>query len=156
AWPVKVTDGTNSMPAMDAGARAGFQKITDGTNTAIVDPCANSALTRTAFVINQTAGAQVITGAASKQTYICSIFYVTATAQNVALVEGTGTVCATGTAGMAGGATAATGQNWAANEGWTNPATGFWHFKTATAADNLCLLQSGTGQISGGGSYVQN
>ncbi|MBZ5702109.1 MAG: hypothetical protein LAN84_09700, partial [Acidobacteriia bacterium] len=69
AWPVKVTDGTNSMPAMDAGARAGFQKITDGTNTAIVDPCANSALTRTAFVINQTAGAQVITGAASKQTY---------------------------------------------------------------------------------------
>ncbi len=49
----------------------------------------------------------------------------------------------------------ATGQNWAANEGWTNPATGYWHFKTATAADNVCLLQSGTGQISGGGSFVQ-
>jgi len=33
-WPVQVTDGTNTMPTMDAVARAGVQKITDGTNTA--------------------------------------------------------------------------------------------------------------------------
>lgn len=32
-WPVKVTDGTNSMPTMDVAARAGFMKVTDGTNT---------------------------------------------------------------------------------------------------------------------------
>ena len=32
-WPVKVTDGTNSMPAMDVAGRAGFVKVTDGTNT---------------------------------------------------------------------------------------------------------------------------
>ncbi len=155
AWPVKLTDGTNTAPTMDVAARAGFEKITDGTNVAIVDPCQDSALTRAAFNISQTAGAQLITGTASKQTYICDLFYVTATAQNIALVEGTGTVCATGAAGMAGGATAATGQNWAANQGFVKPATGYWQFKTATAADNVCLLQSGTGQISGGGSYVQ-
>lgn len=33
AWPVKVTDGTNTMPTMDAVGRAGFMKVTDGTNT---------------------------------------------------------------------------------------------------------------------------
>ena len=35
-WPVRVTDGTNTMPTMDVASRAGFQKITDGTNTASV------------------------------------------------------------------------------------------------------------------------
>lgn len=36
-WPVKVTDGTNTMPTGDAVGRAIFEKITDGTNTAGVD-----------------------------------------------------------------------------------------------------------------------
>lgn len=36
AWPVKVTDGTNTMPTGDAIVRALFEKITDGTNTAVV------------------------------------------------------------------------------------------------------------------------
>lgn len=33
---VKVTDGTNFMPTMDVAARAGFQKVTNGTNVANV------------------------------------------------------------------------------------------------------------------------
>ena len=33
AWPVKVTDGTNTLPTLDVAARAGFMRITDGTNT---------------------------------------------------------------------------------------------------------------------------
>lgn len=33
AWPVKVTDGTNTMPTADVAARAQFVKVTDGTNT---------------------------------------------------------------------------------------------------------------------------
>lgn len=36
-WPVTVTDGTNFMPTMDAISRAGFQKITNGTNTLAVN-----------------------------------------------------------------------------------------------------------------------
>ncbi len=99
--------------------------------------------------INQIAGAQLITGVASKQTYICNLFLYSATAQNVALVEGTGVVCATGTAGLIGGATAATGQNLAANQGFVLPASTVPWRKTATAADNVCLLQSGVGQVSG-------
>ncbi len=148
--------GTGSPRVTVASDNTPFPtKRSDGTNTAVVDPCQDAALTRTSFTISQTASAQIIAGTASKQTYLCNMFYVTATAQNVALVEGTGTVCATGIAGMMGGATAATGQNWAANQGFVQNATGYWFAKTATAADNVCLLQSGTGQISGVGSYVQ-
>lgn len=33
AWPIKLTDGTNTMPTADVAARASFHKITDGTNT---------------------------------------------------------------------------------------------------------------------------
>ncbi len=105
--------------------------------------------------INQIAGAQLITGVASKQTYICNLFLYSATAQNVALVEGTGVVCATGTAGLLGGATAATGQNLAANQGFVLPASTVPWRKTATAADNVCLLQSGTGQVSGVIAWAQ-
>ena len=80
---------------------------------------------------------------------------MTATAQNIALVEGTGTTCGTGTAGMAGGTTAATGWNFAANSGLVKGAGSNWVFKTATAADNVCLLLSSTGQTSGSVRYVQ-
>ncbi len=124
-----------------------------GGSNLVADPCQQQA--RSTANINLTAGGQIITGTASKQTYICSAFLVTATAQNIALVEGTGTVCATGIAGMAGGTTAATGQNWAANGGFFGGNGRAWIFKTATAADNVCLLLSGSGQTSGSVTYVQ-
>jgi hypothetical protein len=44
AWPVKVTDGTNSMPTMDVVGRAGFHKVTDGTNTAAVKAASTAAI----------------------------------------------------------------------------------------------------------------
>ncbi len=34
AWPIKLTDGTHTMPTMDVTARAGFFELTDGTHTA--------------------------------------------------------------------------------------------------------------------------
>lgn len=43
AWPVKVTDGTNTMPTMDVVGRAGFQKITDGTNVMAVKAASTAA-----------------------------------------------------------------------------------------------------------------
>lgn len=43
AWPVKVTDGTNTLPTLDTASRAGFLKITDGTNTAAVKAASTSA-----------------------------------------------------------------------------------------------------------------
>jgi hypothetical protein len=118
--------------------------------------CAGQSIANTKkAVISQTASAQIITGAASKQTYVCSILLVSATAQSVNFVEGTGTTCATGIAGMTGGTTAATGMSLAANGGVSrgvgNGLTAF----TTTAANNVCLLQSSTGQVSGVVIYTQ-
>jgi hypothetical protein len=44
AWPVKVTDGTNAMPTMDTAGRSGFERITDGTNTAAVKAASTAAV----------------------------------------------------------------------------------------------------------------
>ena len=110
----------------------------------------------TPFDIAQTAGEQLLAGVSGRKIYICSMNLVTATAQNIAIVSGTGTVCATGTtrvSGSSGGSTAATGWNLAANGGIVlgAGANGGKVAETLNAADNLCLLQSGSGQISGGG-----
>lgn len=43
AWPVKVTDGTNTQPTGDIAGRAIFHKVTDGTNTAAVKAASSSA-----------------------------------------------------------------------------------------------------------------
>jgi hypothetical protein len=120
----------------------------------LVDPCKGQA--KLYVSINQTANTQLVAGTASKKIYICSIHVVVAVATSVALVEGTGSVCAAGTAGVGGfgGATAATGWNFAVNGGIVlgngDAAVG----AEGTSADNLCLFNSGSGQVSGGISYV--
>lgn len=43
-WPVRVTDGTNTLPTGDAVGRAIFEKITDGANTAAVKAASTAAL----------------------------------------------------------------------------------------------------------------
>jgi hypothetical protein len=147
---------TNSPSVgLNAGSNTiGSVKVTDGTNTVIVDPCKGQ--TKSYLSINQTGNTQLTTGTASKKIYICSIHVVVAAATNVALVEGTGTTCGTSTAGVGGfgGATAATGWNFAANGGIAlgngDAAVG----AEGTAADNLCLFNSGSGQVSGGISYA--
>jgi hypothetical protein len=65
-WPVKVTDGTNTLPTGDAAARAIFEKITDGTNTAAVT--ASSALKVDGSAVTQPVSAASLplpTGAAT-------------------------------------------------------------------------------------------
>lgn len=37
-WPTYLTDGTNNMPTMDAAARSGYMRLTDGTETALITP----------------------------------------------------------------------------------------------------------------------
>lgn len=119
-----------------------------------LDPCQFN--TPSVAVINLTASGQLITGTAAKQTYICWLqFSISATADNVALVEGTGSTCGTSTAGMAGGATTGTGWNLLASGSVTSGTGGLWVFKTATLADNVCLLASSAAQISGIVKYVK-
>src|SRR6185295_1040989 len=99
--------------------------------------------------ISQTSGTQLVTGTSAKKLYICHFNIVTATAQNVALMAGTGTVCATSPHAIMGGTTAATGWNFAANGGLALGSGEAAVGVTGTNADNICLLQSGSGQVSG-------
>jgi hypothetical protein len=129
-------------------------KITDGTNSLVVDPCKGQ--TKSFASINQTANTQIVAGAASKKIYVCSIHVVTAIAQSIAVVEGTGSTCATGAAGVNGfgGATAATGWSFAANGGIALRNGDSSLGAEGTSGDNLCVFNSGSGQVSGGISYV--
>ncbi len=154
-------DSSHQAATHDADLLTAAQSaIPAGTNVigyTTPDPC--SQISKSGGVINLTASGQIITGTAAKKTYICSVHFVSATAQNIALVEGTGSTCATNIFGLAGGTTAATGWNLSANGGMTlgsglgtvvSPSAD----SNATAA-NVCLLLSGSGQTSGQITYVQ-
>ena len=121
------------------------------------DPCGQSA--KSFAPINQTGSKVVVTGVALTKTYICSIDFVTATMQNIALVEGTGSTCGTDTYGLAGGATAALGWNVVSNTSISRGnGTGTVYSGTADAnhvGADTCLLLSGSGQTSGSIGYVQ-
>ena len=129
-------------------------KITDGTNFLVLDPCMGHA--KLYASISQTANTQVVGGTAAKKIYVCSIHVVAAAAANVAVVEGTGTACATSTTGVSGfgGATAAAGWNFAANGGIALGNGDSSLGAEGTSGDNLCVFNSGSGQVSGGISYV--
>jgi hypothetical protein len=129
-------------------------KITDGVNLFVVDPC--KAQTKLYASINQTGNTQLVAGTAAKKIYVCSLHVVAAAATNIAVVEGTGSVCATGTAGVSGfgGATAATGWNFAGNGGIALGNGDSSLGAEGTSGDNLCIFNSGSGQVSGGISYV--
>lgn len=139
-----------TLPALPAGTNTiGSVKETDGTNTLIIDPCAGQ--TKTSTPINQAAAGPttLVAGTSAKKTYVCSMLLITATAQNVNLVEGTGTNCSSVTSGLLGGTTAATGPNLAANGGFAHGEGSSAVASTATNADNLCIIVSGSGQVSG-------
>jgi hypothetical protein len=134
---------------------------TDGTNSATVKPASTSpATTDTALVVtqsptpndacpnviavNQTASTDLLT--ATNKLHICSIILASAAAQNISLVEGSGTTCGTGTVALIGGTTASLAL--AANGGFSAIADRAW-LTMQTSAHHLCLLQSGSGNVSG-------
>lgn len=145
--------GASIRPQMQFATGIGV-RIYDGTNTLLVDPCKGQA--KLYASISQTANAQLAAGTASRKIYVCSIHVVVASAANVALVEGTGAACATSTTGVPGfgGATAATGWNFGANGGIAIGNGDSSLGAEGTSGDNLCLFNSGSGQVSGGISYV--
>jgi hypothetical protein len=127
----------------------------------LIGGCAGQTVANTLTKPINSAGAStaltLVAGVSAKKVYVCSIDIGTAAANNIALVEGTTTTtaCDTGTAGVAGGATAATGWNFAANQGETKGNGTGIVFKTATAANALCLLFSAATQVSGSITYAQ-
>lgn len=133
-------------------------QITTLTPIALNDPCGPQN-TKLGAPISLTASGQIITGTSAKKTYICAIDVVPTAAQNIALVEGTGSTCATNIFGLAGGTTAATGWNFQLGGGIARGSGNGTVYSpsadTNAAAANVCLLIAGAGQVSGQISYVQ-
>lgn len=100
--------------------------------------------------ISQTASTQLVTGKVGQRLHICTFGFVSASAQNVSLVEGTGSTCGTGTGALAGGTTASIAA--AANGGLWNTSQQIT-IPMQVNGDNLCLLQSAAGNVSGTLTY---
>lgn len=165
--PVTAGAGTNMLTKQDgSGNNSSTVTIGDATNpnnAAPVDPtkgltvlpyntgCAGSNISNTVTTpISATAGAQIVAGTAGQKLHICAINIVVSAADNVAVVEGTGSTCATGTAGLFGGSTAGTGWNLATAGQSVSIGNGHDMLSVvATTADNICLLASSGAQISG-------
>lgn len=99
--------------------------------------------------ISQTASTDLKTF--TNKGYICAVVIVSGDAENISLVYGTGTTCGTGTAALIGGTTAATGMPISPNGGIAPSSI---NLVTATTAQHLCLLQSGTGRVAGVITYL--
>lgn len=99
---------------------------------------------------------QLVAGVAAKKVYICSLSVVAAAAAVVNVIEGTGAACTTANeAAVIGSTTAASGMSFAANGGISYGAGVGTIGVTATAANGICILQSGTTALAGNMSYVQ-
>lgn len=87
--------------------------------------------------------------------YICSVVLVSASAQNVGVDEGTGTTCETAGTALIGvsSTSAATPTMALAANGILPLVSGVPWLTMQKAADHLCVLQSGSGNVSGTITY---
>lgn len=92
----------------------------------------------------------LVTGVAGRQVRVCALSLVTAAANNVQLISGTGATCGTGTSGIGGGGTSAgSGWNFAANGGLAMGSGLGQLFTTTATGDSLCAVTSAGTQLSG-------
>ena len=91
----------------------------------------------------------IVTGVANRHVRICSIRLITAAANNVAIIAGTGATCGTSTAGMNGGVTGPEGENYAANGGTVQGSGVGIIMQTETVGDSVCIITSAATQLSG-------
>jgi hypothetical protein len=128
------------------------------SNQQVGDPCMFQAKTNAAF--SSASGTfALVTGVASKRVYVCSLSLVVPSAVSVSLAEGSSATCGTSgqaaVMGVATNGTAGNGLAMAANGGLTLGNGGGTVAQTATPANYLCVFQSGTAQIAGNITYVQ-
>lgn len=158
-WPTAANQIIASgATAAAVPANAVYQGVNVGGNTVgiVGDPCQTVARTRTPISITTNTTTVIITGAASKKTYICHLFLTSAAADNVAIVEdATGTTCVSPEAGLIGGVTAANGMNFAANGGVSLGNGGYAIAQTATNQNDVCLITSVATPLAGVVTWVQ-
>ncbi len=164
--PLAVSQATASslkgqMQVLDSGGTAATDTTAhavkvlsvDASGTAITpiiaDVCASSTATFSSVAISQTTSTVVKAGTSAKKTYVCGAFIQADDAEKLSLVAGTGSVCGTNTVAIIGATSAANGMSGGANGGWVLNVGGFTWANTTVNADDLCLLQSGSGRVAG-------
>lgn len=140
------------------GTQGTATNITGIAGNAVGDPCALQA--KTNVPISTAAGTTaLVAGVSLKKIYVCSMLLVAPSAVSVSLAEGSSSTCGTSNQaaviGVATNGTASQGVPLAANTGWTLGNGEGTIAATATAANYLCLFQSGTAQLAGNLTYVQ-
>jgi hypothetical protein len=128
------------------------------SDQSVGDPCTFQ--TKSYFNTSTASGTTaLVTGVSAKKVYLCSLLVVVPSAISWSLSEGSSATCGTSNQaaviGVATNGTAANGVPSAANGGVTWGSGTGTVAQTATAANYLCLFQSGTVQIVASGSYVQ-
>jgi hypothetical protein len=158
---VNITGGLNRPRVQFSLVGSLGQPLGDKTPLAVnvvsppTDPCMDQTLLGS-VAISQAANAQLLTVPAARRVFFCHFFVVGADAENISLVEGTGSTCATGTLAVIGGATAANGMNFAAGGGAVDGIGSSWIAKTAVPGNNVCLFQSASGRVAGVLKYALN
>lgn len=96
----------------------------------------------------------IITGVSGRHVYITHLDLVTAIANNVAVISGTGATCGTGTTGIAGGTTSGNGWNFAANAGIAMGSGLGMVMRTTSTGDSVCIITSAAGPLAGSIVYA--
>jgi hypothetical protein len=148
---------TNATP-LNQATMANSSPVVLASDQKVSDPCTYQLKTNVA--ISTAAGTTaLVTGVSAKKIYVCSLAIVTPTAVSISLSEGSSATCGTsaqaGVIGVATSGTATSGMAFAANGGLTLGTGHATIASTLTAANYLCLFQSGTAQIAGNLTYVQ-
>src|ERR1019366_858386 len=118
------------------------------------DPCASVAKSNLAIDSNTTTLTQIIAANSTNKIYVCSLALISASANTLSLITGTGTNCGTSTAGLIGGTTVANSLSFAANGGLTL-GNGNGSVAVSAASSELCLTLGTAAYVAGNLTYVQ-
>jgi len=129
--------------------------LSDGTNTARIDPCESEI--KVTEAISQVASTRYITAVTLKKNYVCNLVLNANTAEIVTVIEGTQTTtpCDTSAAALLGSTTVGNGLSFAANGGILAVGGKSTFLVGKTAARDLCVMQSGSNRVTGSITYVQ-
>lgn len=127
-----------------------------GTTPLVADPCQANTPIYLSFAIPTGTTTNILTGTAAKKIYVCYLYLQTGVANNVAIIQGTtGGTCGSGTAALGpGGTTAATALINAANSGQAFGNGASTVMATNTNNNDICVVTSASGPLSGLMKYV--
>lgn len=117
------------------------------------DPCTQAAKTNLPISFQTTSITQLIALSGSTKIYVCSLSLIASAATVFSITGGTGSNCGT-PAALIGSTSATHGLSLAANGGLTL-GSGAGTVAVTGAGSELCIVQSGAGDLVGNLTYVQ-